>query len=317
MFLPSDRLAPGVAEALRISASLTPDAGDGVAGMRSAYQAERAWWNEPVIDLASVTDGVVNLDSQTIGIRVYRPSGDAPLPALVFLHGGGFIVGSLDTHDRIMRQLCRRSGAVVIGLEYPLAPEHPHPASLNAVEQAVLALADHPQAHGIDPDRLSIGGDSAGAHLALATTLRLRDRRPDLVKFMLLYYGLYGLRDSRSRRRFADPVYGLTPADFQFYESCYMGSGAIPSPPETFDLLSADLSRLPPAFIGAAALDPLLDDSLALSDALTKAGGDAELRIYDGVPHGFLHWSRLVPTVTQALEDGARALRDGVLKLPS
>jgi acetyl esterase len=315
-FLHSDGLAPGVAEALRISASLTPDAGDGVAGMRAAYQAERAWWNEPVIDLASVTDEVVSLDSQTVGIRVYRPSGDAPLPALVFLHGGGFVVGSFDTHDRIMRQLCRRSGAVVIGLDYPLAPEHPYPVPLDTVEQAVLAVAEHPQAHGIDPDRLSIGGDSAGAHLALAATLRLRSRRPNLVKFILLYYGLYGLRDSRSRRRFADPVYSLTPADLCFYESCYRGSGAVPGP-EALDLLSASLSGLPPAFIGAAALDPLLDDSLALSDTLTKAGGSTELRIYDGVLHGFLHWSRLVPTATQALEDGARALRDGVLKLPS
>jgi acetyl esterase len=196
-----------------------------------------------------------------------------------------------------------------------LAPEYPHPAPLAAVEQAVVALADHPQAYGIDPGRLGIGGDSAGAHLALAATLRLRDRRPNLIKFMLLYYGLYGLRDSRSRRRFADPVYGLTPADLQFYESSYTGSCVVPAS-EALDLLSADLSGLPSALIAAAALDPLLDDSLALSDALTKAGGDAELCIYDGVPHGFLHWSRLVPTATQALEEGARALRDRVLKLP-
>jgi acetyl esterase len=310
-----DGLAPGVAEALCISTSLTPKAGDGVAGMRTAYQAERVWWNEPVIDLTSVTDGVMNLESQTVGIRVYRPSGDAPLPALVFLHGGGFVVGSLDTHDRIMRRLCRRSGAIVVGLDYPLAPEHRHPAPLAAVEQAILALANHPQAYGIDPGRLSIGGDSAGAHLALAATLRLRVLRPNVVKFMLLYYGLYGLRDSRSRRRFAEPVYGLTPADLRFYVSSYIGSDGVPGR-EALDLLSADLSGLPPAFVGAAALDPLLDDSLALSDALMKAGGSAELRVYDGVLHGFLHWSRLVPTATQALEEGARALRDRVLKLP-
>jgi len=164
---------------------------------------------------------------------------------------------------------------------------------------------------------LSLGGDSAGAHLALAATLRLRDRRPDLIRFMLLYYGLYGFRDSPSRRRFADPDYGLTPAKLRFYESCYLGSDAVPELDPEIDLLSADLSGLPPAFIGAAALDPLLDDSLILSDALARAGGVAELRIYAGVLHGFLHWSRLVPTATQALEDGARALRNGVLNRPS
>src|SRR3954468_10502046 len=190
MVLPPDDLAPGVAEALRRSAELMLAVGDGIPGVRAAYEAERAWWNEPVIDLACVTDGVLDLDDRAVGIRVYRPPGDAPLPALVSLHGGGFVVGSLDSHDRIMRQLCRRSGAVVVGVDYPLAPEHPHPAPLDAVEQAVLALADNAQAYGIDSGRLSLGGDSAGAHLALAATLRLRDRRPDLIRFMLLYYGL-------------------------------------------------------------------------------------------------------------------------------
>ncbi len=145
MVLPPDDLAPGVAEALRRSAELMPAVGDGVPEMRAAYEAERAWWNEPVIDLASVTDGVLDLDDRAVGIRVYRPPGDAPLPALVYLHGGGFVVGSLDSHDRIMRQLCRRSGAVVVGVDYPLAPEHPHPAAITTVEQAVLSLADRPR----------------------------------------------------------------------------------------------------------------------------------------------------------------------------
>ncbi len=167
--------------------------------------------------------------------------------------------------------------------------------------------------HGIDPGRLSIGGDSAGAYLALAAALRLRQRRPGIIRFLLLYYGLYGFRESPSRRRFADPVYGLTPAKLRLYEACYLGTDTSPKA-DAIDLLSSDLSALPPAFVAAAALDPLLDDSLALSDALTRAGGSADLRIYEGVLHGFLHWSRLVPAATQALEDGARALEDALLK---
>jgi acetyl esterase len=313
---PGDDLAPGVVEALRWSAGQAPAANGGVAAMRSAYEAGRARWNEPVIDLASVTDDVLHLDRCSMGIRVYRSSGNPALPTLVYLHGGGFVVGSLDSHDRIMRQLCRRSGMVVVGFDYPLAPEHPHPEALDAIEQAILALSDAPQAYGIDPSCLSIGGDSAGAHLALAATLRLRERRCGLVRFMLLYYGLYGLRDSRSRRRFADDAYDLTPADLRFYESCYLGAGASPES-DAADLLSRELAGLPPAFIAAAALDPLLDDSLALADAVARTGGRADLRIYDGVLHGFLHWSRLVPTAAEALEDGARALRAVFLKPPS
>jgi acetyl esterase len=313
MVLPPDELAPGVAEALRRSAELMPAAGDGLPEMRAAYEAERAWWNEPIIELASVTDGVLDLDDRAVGIRVYRPPGDAPLPALVYLHGGGFVVGSLDSHDRIMRQLCRRSGAVVVGVDYPLSPEHPHPAAVATVEQAVLSLADRPRDHGIDPGRLSIGGDSAGAYLALAAALRLRQRRPGIIRFLLLYYGLYGFRETSSRRRFADTVYGLTPEKLRFYEACYLGTDTSPKA-DAVDLLASDLSALPPAFIAAAALDPLLDDSLVMSEALTSAGGSAELRIYEGVLHGFLHWSRLVPTATQALEDGARALKKSLFK---
>jgi acetyl esterase len=313
MALPPDELAAGVAEALRRSAELMPATGEGVPEMRAAYEAERAWWNEPVIDLASVTDEVLDLDDRSVGIRVYRPSGAAPLPALVYLHGGGFVVGSLDSYDRIMRQLCRRSGAVVVGVDYPLAPEHPYPIAVATVEQAVLSLADRPYDHGIDPGRISIGGDSAGAYLALAAALRLHERRPGVVKFLLLFYGLYGFRRSPSRLRFADPAYGLTSAELRFYEACYLGPDASPQA-DAIDLLSSDLSALPPAFVAAAALDPLLDDSLALSEALTRAGGSAELRIYEGVLHGFLHWSRLVPTAVQALEDGARALEDALFK---
>jgi acetyl esterase len=273
-----------------------------IAALRATYAAERAGWNQPVIPLASVTDAVLELPAGGVGVRFYRASDAAVAPTLVYLHGGGFVVGSLDTHDRIMRQLCSRSGAVVVGVDYPLAPEHPHPAALDVVEAVLVELASRAGDHGIDPARLAIGGDSAGAFLALAATVR----RPNLIRFMLLYYGLYGLRDGRSRRRFTAPDYGLTPADLSFYEACYLAGGVDHG---VMDVLAADPSGLPPAFIGAAALDPLLDDSLALADRLPNA----ELRVYDGMRHGFLHWSREVPLAVTALEDGARALVTGLV----
>ncbi|EWY37742.1 hypothetical protein N825_09180 [Skermanella stibiiresistens SB22] len=273
-----------------------------IAALRAAYAAERAGWNQPVIPLASVTDAVLEVAGGGVAVRFYRPSDAIAAPALIYLHGGGFVVGSLDTHDRIMRQLCRRSGAMVVGVDYPLAPEHPYPAALDVVEAVVVELAGRAADHGIDPARLAIGGDSAGAFLALSATVR----RPDLIKFMLLYYGLYGLRDGRSRRRFAAPEYGLTPADLSFYEACYLAGGVDRA---VMDVLAADPSGLPPAFIGAAALDPLLDDSLALSDLMPGA----ELRVYDGMRHGFLHWSREVPLAETALDDGARALAAGLV----
>ena len=167
--------------------------------MRAAYEAERAWWNEPVIDLASVTDGVLDLDDRAVGIRVYRPPGDAPCRRWsICMAAGSSSVRSIATTGSCGSSAAgpgRWSSGWTIRLLLNIRIRSP----LAAVEQAVLALADSPQDYGIDPRRLSIGGDSAGAYLALAATLRLRERRPGIIKFMLLYYGLYGFRDSPSR----------------------------------------------------------------------------------------------------------------------
>jgi acetyl esterase len=300
-------LADGVAEALRASAARAGTAGEGIAGLRAAYDAERVFWNEPRVELSSVVEVAAPLGAGVARLRLYRPAPAGDQPALVFLHGGGFVVGSLDTHDRIQRLLARRSGVVVVGVDYPLSPEHRFPVALDQVEDVILWIAEHARELAIDPGRLAVGGDSAGAHLALAAALGLRRRRPGLLRFLLLYYGLYGSTDFPSRRRFGAPAYGLTGENLAFYERCYLGPSGDPTDAR-YDLLKADLRGLPPSFLGAAALDPLLDDSLALASALEAAGSETRLRVYDGVLHGFLHWSRMVPTADAALTDGAAAL---------
>ena len=213
-------------------------------------------------------------------------------------------MGSLDTHYLIMRILAKLSGWTVAGIDYALAPEFRFPIQVTQVIEAVSRLGE---LKGGAPEQVALAGDSAGAHLALAATLGLRDAGAPLPDALLLFYGLYGLRDSASRRLWGGPIDGLDESGLAFFRDAYL-----PSPEARcdlrYDLLAADLTALPPAFITACALDPLADDSRALAGLITAAGGTAELRIHDGVLHGFLHLSRLVPTAMSALEEAARWL---------
>jgi acetyl esterase len=303
------RLDPQMAEALArsdaLSAEFGPVAPDDIALRRSAYAHERAFWNAVPVALAATEDVVLEAAGLITPLRLYRPHDPSPGAALVYLHGGGIVVGSLDTHDRIMRLLARHTGVMVIGVGYALAPETRFPRQL---EQIAAAVEQLPARFGLDSTRIALAGDSAGAHLALAATLGLRDRCGVLPAALLLYYGSYGLRDSASRRLYGGPGDGLTEEELAFYRQCYLRGPEDARDPR-YDLLAADLAGTPPCFIAPCALDPLQDDSRALAALLEEQGTPAELRVYDGVLHGFLHLSRMVDLSVRAIEDGARFLR--------
>jgi acetyl esterase len=202
-----------------------------------------------------------------------------------------------------MRLLARESGIAVVCIDYALAPETRFPRQI----EQIAAVLPQLERFGLRPDRLAFGGDSAGAHLALAATLaQAAGALPPFA--LLLYYGSFGLRDSASRRLYGGPWDGLGEQDLDFYRQCYLRAPEDARDPR-YDLLSGNLSGLPPAFIAAAALDPLLDDSRALAAMLEERGTPVELRIYDGVLHGFLHLSRMVDAAMRAIVDGARFLR--------
>jgi acetyl esterase len=223
------------------------------------------------------------------------------------------VYGSIVSHDKICRWLADGSGAAVASVDYRLAPEHKFPTPLDeavAVLDWVIANAGE---LGVDSGRIGMGGDSAGASITLGTALTLKATgRSDVLKFLLLFYGNYGLGyDSLSSRRYNDDIFGLPEARRRFYRSCYVAGEADHDDPR-LKPLSADLSGLPPAFIGAAEMDPLCDNSPALSEALRAAGVATELRVYPGVLHGFLHMTRMVTLAREALDDAADALRRGL-----
>lgn len=307
-----ERLHPQMIAVLEKQAEIVPDARKvhelSADDARRQYATGRRYWNADAPDIDEIINTSVEGPAGSIPVRIYRPDGERPLPALVYIHGGGWVVGNLDTHDKIMRLLALRSGAAVVGVDYRLAPEHKFPIAIDECCAVVAHLCNHGDDWGVDPRRLAIGGDSAGANLSVAVAQSLRDTQPTLFSLLLLVYGVFGLRDSSSRRLFGERELGLSCKDLNYYFDCY-ARGPDDLHDSRFDNLSSDLRGLPPAFIAAAGLDPLLDDSIAMQELMDDAGVSNQLKIYEGVLHGFLHYTRVLDAAHEAIDDAAEAIR--------
>jgi len=296
------------AESARLNAGRTPPAADDVAAQRAAYAHERAFWNAVRPPVAAVEALSIHGPAGPLACRLYRPALAPSLPALVYFHGGGWVVGSLDTHDRIMRLLAEKAGAIVLGVDYRLAPEHKFPAAHDDALAALRETLRRGREWGIDTTRLAVGGDSAGANLALAACFGVDAAERAALRLLLLYYGCFGLTDSNSIRACSDAAYGLTGADMERYRGHLIRSAADLDDPR-LNNLAGDLAGLPPAFLAAAELDCLLDDSRAMAARMATAGVSHKLTIYPGVLHGFLHYSRMLDTAMRALDESAAALK--------
>ncbi|EGK27641.1 acetyl esterase [Shigella flexneri VA-6] len=221
---------------------------------------------------------------------------------------GGFILGNLDTHDRIMRLLASYSQCTVIGIDYTLSPEARFPQAIEEIVAACCYFHQQAEDYQINMSRIGFAGDSAGAMLALASALWLRDKQIDCGKIagVLLWYGLYGLRDSVTRRLLGGVWDGLTQQDLQMYEEAYLSNDADRESPY-YCLFNNDLTReVPPCFIAGEEFDPLLDDSRLLYQTLAAHQQPCEFKLYPGTLHAFLHYSRMMKTADEALRDGAQ-----------
>lgn len=278
---------------------------DDFAGMRLDYRAERAYWNAGGPQMVAVTDAVVDTDDGAVPVRLHRPTDAERPPVIVYLHGGGWVLGDLDTHDRILRNLAHHTGAVVVGVDYSLSPEAKFPVPVRQCAAVVEHVVAHADALGVDAGALALAGDSAGAHLALAATLALAERGSAAApSCLLLFYGLYGLTDSPARRLLGGPWDGMSRADLEFYWSQYLPGLEHLSSPQV-DLLSADLTAVPPCYLAAADLDPVKDDSAVLAALLERLGTAVEHSVFEGVLHGFLHYTRELDEATAAFARAA------------
>lgn len=310
-----DRLSPQTLAAVEKSnalyAAFKATAASPLQAMREAYCHERAHWNSFHVPLPSVQDLALDTASGTVPLRLYRPGEGAQLPVLLYIHGGSFILGNLDTHDRICRLLAQKSGWAVLAIDYTLAPEKQFPVQPDQVFAVLRHVAAQGAQWGLDRARIALAGDSAGAHLALCAALDARNAADAAVtvRAQLLYYGAFGLKDSVSRR-----MYGWADLDGMGDEDTAAARDNYTALREDRDhprcnLLASDMAGLPPTFIAGVAYDPLRDDSLALAEFMKERGVPHELVVYEGVLHGFLHHSAVEPRAMQALDDGASFLK--------
>lgn len=278
-------LDPDVREYLGTRTSWVPMHEAGVEAARAAFEAVP---QPPGPPMHRVDDHTVEGPHGPLRIRAYRPVDDGTLPAIVYLHGGGMIMGGLDTFDRLARHLARASGAVVLSVDYRLAPEHRYPVANDEAYFAAQWASAQAGELGIDAGRIALAGDSAGAALAAGVTLQTRDGGGVPIAFQLLIYaGLERDDTLPSVREFADgPI--ITAGDFAWTKALYLGDD--PSRDDQYGVppLADDLGGLPPAIVVTASHDPSRDGAEHYGQRLRDAGNETALLRYPGVAHGFL-----------------------------
>jgi acetyl esterase len=272
----------------------------GVPAARQLLRSLRLVGAAPVA-VGRVEDGVVPSPAGPLPVRVYEPDAAAPHPVIVFFHGGGFVLGDLDTHDQLCRRLCAGARSLVVAVDYRLAPEHPFPAAL---DDAFLATRwAHANAAGLhgDATRLFVCGDSAGGKLAAMACLRSRDAGAPRIRGQLLFYPVTAHYEppTPSYLEFAEDHF-LTRASMRWFIDQYLGGA---SPDGAFPLVIADLSGLPPAFIVTAECDPLRDEGRAYAERLRVAGVPVVYRELAGMIHSCLSQTTLHPTAAAALRE--------------
>jgi len=246
-------------------------------------------------------------------VRIHRPA-QGKLPGLIYLHGGGWTIFSIDTHDRVMREYASRAGCCVIGVDYALAPEHKFPVALEQVVDVVQWLADQGEVLDIDPRRLAIGGDSAGANLSVAASLILRDLPSSpLLRGMVLNYGAFISRCSaQACRRFDGPEYMLGCEEMNGYWRNYLRNDRDAQDPLACPLLAV-LGGLPPAFFAIAECDILAEQNVEMARRLRASGVPTHSVVYAGASHSFIEAMSIAAVGSQALADASGWLRQVLL----
>ncbi|MEY2195074.1 alpha/beta hydrolase [Neobacillus sp. BF23-41] len=242
-------------------------------------------------------------------VRIYTPDGQGPFPALVYYHGGGWVIGDLDAVEITCRLLANRANSVVVSVDYRLAPEHKFPAAVEDAYAAVKWLVENGSSILVDSARVAVGGDSAGATLAAVVALMAKDRdEPSLVYQMLIYPVTHHAYDTESYRENAEGYY-LTKDSMVWFWNHYLRDEEDGRNPYASPLLADNLSGLPPALVITAEFDPLRDEGEAYAKRLKAAGVPVEVTLYNGMIHGFFGMPGVLEQAKKAIEQAANALK--------
>jgi acetyl esterase len=283
----------------------TGKAGDAsLAAMRAAAFAVRRAWQDGGAAMDEIVETTIATAAGSVRIRIYFPDPRRPAPALVYLHGGGWTLLDIDTHDRIMREYAARSGWAVVAVEFPLAPETRFPGALETCLAALAALAGDPARHGLAAP-FALAGDSSGANLALAAAVALRDRGQAAVAALILNYGVYD--SDLTRRSYA--AFGQPPLVLSRDRMAWFWENYCPDPEMRKNPLAApihaDLAGLPPARLVVAGQDVLRDENLSMTIRLAEAGNAVTLDHYPLAPHAFIEALALNGMAIRAIDAAA------------
>jgi len=295
--VPLDPVLASVLDMMAASGAPTLASGSPEAG-RAGYRAMTVGLRSPdsLAQVGSVEDGAVDGPGGPVPVRTYRPGTPGPHPTVVFFHGGGFVIGDLDTHDDHARLLCRDVDAVVVSVDYRLAPETPFPGGYDDCLAAYRWVVEHAADLGGDVARLAVAGDSAGGNLAAAVALAARDAGSPLRAQLLLYPAVdFVPGDDHASRVENASGYLLTAEDMRWFGDHYLSDVAHAEDPRASVLKAPDLSGVAAAVVATAEYDPLRDEGEAYATALEAAGVHVVRRRYDGLIHGFFGLAPISP----------------------
>lgn len=269
---------------------------------------------EPV---GRVEDRTIPGPESDLPIRVYYPKDAQPnYPAIVYYHGGGWVVGNLDSHENICRALTNIANCVTISVDYRLAPEHKFPAAVYDCYAAVDYVYDHAEEFQVDQTRIAVGGDSAGGNLAAVISTMVKDKNKPAICFQLLLYPATNILGTPSASMVENAEgYFLTKSTMEWFRDCYI-NGEVEDTPLLSPILYEDVRGLPPALVITAEYDPLRDEGEDYAKKLADAGVEVELTRYDGTIHGFISMAGVIDLGKEALEQAGTALKKAFNKQP-
>lgn len=278
-------------------------------GRQVARDTLRSFQGEPAA-VARVEDKKVPGPHGFVPVRVYTPEGEGARPALVYFHGGGWVLCDLDTHDGVCRAIAHNSGAIVIAVDYRLAPENQYPVAVEDCFAAVRWVHASAAEIGVDPDRIAVGGDSAGGNLAAVMSLKARDEGGPPLALQVLVYPVTNLVafDTASYSEFAEGYY-LTRSEMEWFRQSYLARAEDAQHPYASPLVADDLSNLPPALVITAEFDVLRDEGEAYAKRLEDAGVKVTCTRYPGMIHPFFSMPGAIAQGRKAIEQVASALR--------
>jgi acetyl esterase len=302
---------PLVPEYQALLADLAAQNGPSIADMapgeaREMYRMMRP--ASPDLTVGAVADRSIPGPAGDIPVRIYSPEGKGPFPVFVNFHGGGWVIGDLDTADAVSRDICRTAGCVVVSVDYRLAPEHPFPAAVDDAYAATVWVADNMHAIGGN-GRLAVGGESAGGNLAAVVCLRARDQGGPAIDFQLLAYPVTDCDFGRPSYTQNGQGYLLELTTMRWFWDHYCPDPERRKHPDASPLHAGSLTRLPPALVVTAEFDPLRDEGEAFAAALRNAGVEADSVRYDGLVHDFFATAQVFPSSRAGFEQACQALR--------